>query len=118
MRIRHFASVAVLLCLVPLTLGTHAQPRGLATDQGYVGLGMAPPTFHEENFQALAEALRDHTRRVVVSVVDMYRKIEKRLRELEGTPAEVRPCDAEDFGPLLRRLALDGWSATRLQVVL
>ena len=67
--------------------------------------GLTPPTFHEENFQALAEPLRGQTRRVVVSIVDMYRKIEKRMKEMEGTPAEVRPCQAEKFGPLMCRLA-------------
>jgi hypothetical protein len=35
----------------------------------------------------------------------MYRKIEKRLKMLEGTPAEVRTCDAEDLEALMRRLA-------------
>ena len=67
--------------------------------------GITPPAFHQENFQRLAESLRGHTRRVVVSIVDMYRKIEKRLKKLEGTPAAICPCDAEDFGPLMRRLA-------------
>jgi hypothetical protein len=63
---------------------------------------ITPPAFHEGNFRRLAESLRGHTRRVVVSIVDMYRKIEKRMKELEGTPAAVRPCDAEDLGPLMR----------------
>ncbi|MGA2068734.1 MAG: DUF1848 domain-containing protein [Thermoguttaceae bacterium] len=67
--------------------------------------GLTPPAFHQENFQRLAESLRGHTHRVVVSIVDMYRKIEKRLKKLEGTPAAVRTCDAEEFGPLMRRLA-------------
>jgi len=66
--------------------------------------GITSPAFHEENFQRLAESLRGHTRRVVVSIVDMYRKIETRLKKLEGTPAAVRPCDAGDLGPLLRGL--------------
>jgi hypothetical protein len=35
----------------------------------------------------------------------MYRKIEKRLRKLEGTLAAMSSCAAEDFGPLIRRLA-------------
>ena len=38
---RRSAFAAVLLAFVLLALGTHAQPRGLAADQGYVGLGMA-----------------------------------------------------------------------------
>jgi hypothetical protein len=67
--------------------------------------GMTPPSFHEENFQQLAAALRGHTRRVVVSIVDMYRKIEKRMKTLAGTPAAVRPCDVAELGPLMRRLA-------------
>ena len=67
--------------------------------------GMTPPAFHQENFQRLAESLKGHTRRVVVSIVDMYRKIEKRLKRLEGTLAALRPCDAGDLGPLMSRLA-------------
>jgi len=66
---------------------------------------MTPPAFHQKNFQALAQSLRGHTRRVVVSSVDMYRKIEKRLKKLEGTPAAICPCDAGDFEALMRRLA-------------
>jgi hypothetical protein len=67
--------------------------------------GITPPAFHEENFRRLAESLKGHTRRVVVSIVDMYRKIEKRLRKLEGSPAAMRPCDAGDFETLMRALA-------------
>jgi len=66
---------------------------------------ITPPAFHEENFQRLAESLKGHTRRVVVSIVDMYRKIDSRLKKLEGTPAQVRPCDTEDLAPLMRGLA-------------
>ena len=67
--------------------------------------GITPPAFHQENFQRLAESLRGHTCRVVVSIVDMYRKIEARLKKLEGTPAAVASCNAGDFGPLMRGLA-------------
>jgi hypothetical protein len=67
--------------------------------------GMTPPAFHEENFQRLAESLSGHTRRVVVSIVDMYRKIEKRLKKLDGTPTGIRPCDATELEGLMRRLA-------------
>jgi len=67
--------------------------------------GITPPAFHEENFRRLAESLRGHTRRVVVSIVDMYRKIEKRMKALDGTPAAVRHRDADDLGSLMRRLA-------------
>lgn len=67
--------------------------------------GITPPAFHQENFQRLAESLRGRTRRVVVSIVDRYRKIESRLKQLEGTQAAVCDCEAEDFAPLMRRLA-------------
>jgi hypothetical protein len=67
--------------------------------------GLTPPAFHRENFQRLAESLRGCTRRSVVSIVDMYRKTESRLKELEGTPAAIRPCEAGDFQKLMRDLA-------------
>jgi hypothetical protein len=67
--------------------------------------GITPPTYHEENFRRFAESLRGHTCRVVVSIVDMYRKIAKRMKALDGTPAAVRHCDAGDLGSLMRRLA-------------
>ena len=35
----------------------------------------------------------------------MYRKIEKRMKTLEGTAAAIRPCTADDLGTLIRRLA-------------
>jgi hypothetical protein len=67
--------------------------------------GITPRKFHEENFGRLAELLRGHTRRAVISIVDMYRKTEARLKELEGTAAAVRPCDVEDLAGLMRKLA-------------
>ena len=67
--------------------------------------GITPPAFHEENFGQLAESLSGRTSRVVISIVDMYRKTAARLKELEATPAAVRPCDPNDFAALMRRLA-------------
>jgi hypothetical protein len=37
--------------------------------------------------------------------VDTYRKTQRRLKELDGTPAAVRPCDAEELASLMRGLA-------------
>ena len=62
-------------------------------------------TFHRDNFQRIAASLRDHTRRSVISIVDSYRKTERRLRKLEGTPAAVQACDPEDFRKLMCDLA-------------
>jgi DNA repair photolyase len=61
--------------------------------------------FHRENYGRLAEALRGSTRRSVVSVVDMYRKAERRLKSLDHTPAAVETWDPERMGGLLRDLA-------------
>lgn len=67
--------------------------------------GLTTPAFHRENFQRLAESLRNRTHRVVISIVDMYRKTETRLKELEGTPAAVQPCEPGEFQELMRDLA-------------
>jgi hypothetical protein len=67
--------------------------------------GLTPPTFHRENFQRLAETLKGRTRRCVISIVDAYRKTESRLRNLEGTPAAVRPCGAAEFRQLMTEMA-------------
>jgi hypothetical protein len=67
--------------------------------------GLTPPTFHCENFQRLAESLRNRTRRSVVSIVDMYRKAESRMSALVGTPAAVQPCGPAEFETLMRDLS-------------
>jgi hypothetical protein len=66
---------------------------------------LTPPAFHRENFQRIAESLRNRTRRSVVSIVDTYRKTESRMKNLEGTPAAVQPCDVGEFQSLMRDLA-------------
>ena len=66
---------------------------------------LTPPTFHHENFQHLAESLRGYAHRSVISIVDMYRKTESRMRNLEGTPAAAQPCDAAEFQRLMCKLA-------------
>jgi hypothetical protein len=66
---------------------------------------LTTPEFHRDNFQHLAEALRNRTRRSVISIVDMYRKTQKRLKKLEGTRAAFEPCDQPQFEQLMRELA-------------
>jgi DNA repair photolyase len=61
--------------------------------------------FHRDNYGRLAEALRGYTRRSVVSVVDRYRKAERRLKGLDRTPAAVETWEPEEMGVLLRDLA-------------
>ena len=86
------------------TAGSEAGRSGATTRSSSPGI--TRPAFHQENFQRLAESLRGHTRRVVVSIVDMYRKIEKRMKELDGTPAAICPCMPRVTSRrLMRRLA-------------
>jgi hypothetical protein len=61
--------------------------------------------FHGENYARLAESLRSYTRRSVISVVDMYRKAQRRLKSLDDGPAAVESPSLEDIAPLLRELA-------------
>jgi hypothetical protein len=56
--------------------------------------------FHRRTFERLATALRGYTRRCVISLLDSYRKIEKRMKGIEPLP----PTGA-DFEALLRFLA-------------
>lgn len=46
-------------------------------------------SFHLENFERIAVALRGYTNRCVISMVDIYRKSRKRLRQLEERGASV-----------------------------
>ena len=83
---------------------------------------LTPPAFHRENFQRIAESLRNRTRRSVVSIVDMYRKTESRMKDLEGTPAAVRLCDCGEFQCLMRDLAdlarINGMDIVRIRASL
>ena len=67
--------------------------------------GLTPVSFHRDNFQRIAESLRNATRSAVISIVDVYRKTESRMRALEGTPAAVQPPDATQFEELMRGMA-------------
>lgn len=50
--------------------------------------------YHEARFEALCRALSGHTERVLISVVDFYRKTTRRLRELERQDVLVEPVTA------------------------
>lgn len=66
---------------------------------------LTPVSFHRDNFQCIAESLRNATLRAVISIVDVYRKTESRMRALKGTPAAVQPPDATQFEELMRGMA-------------
>lgn len=63
--------------------------------------------FHEDRFSAIADRLRGKSHRVMVSVVDFYRKTERRLAELETESGFLfqRNVPISDIEGLLKRLA-------------
>jgi hypothetical protein len=66
------------------------------------------PDFHRRTFAQIAEVLRGSTRRVVVSLMDVYKKAQKRLRELAQHGIVIEPAGGPltpAVGDLLRGLA-------------
>jgi hypothetical protein len=51
--------------------------------------------FHQETYARIARALRGHTYRSVISLLDMYRKLDKRLHALAGQGVEVVDYDGK-----------------------
>lgn len=69
--------------------------------------GKTPVAYHLENFERLGGQLAGSTRRVVISLLDFYRKAQGRLEALEG-PARVVAPREEDLDvliPGLQRIA-------------
>jgi hypothetical protein len=60
--------------------------------------------FHQKTYRNIAQALRGHTGRSVISIVDIYRKAEKRFRELASQGVEIMDCEPEAFGNLMSTL--------------
>jgi hypothetical protein len=63
--------------------------------------------YHLNAFEQIAAPLRGHTRRVIISLVDFYRKTERRLAELERQTGERfcrPPSSSPGFEPLMRGL--------------
>jgi hypothetical protein len=76
-------------------------------------------SFHCERFAHIAGALRGRTRRVVISVMDLYRKTERRLRQLADQGLEVasysgRPSARFDglMGDLVQAACQNGMEIT------
>ncbi|MHB0939638.1 MAG: DUF1848 domain-containing protein [Armatimonadota bacterium] len=66
---------------------------------------LTPPVFHVKQFTRLAEALRDLTRRVTVSIMDDYRWVSARLKRLEREGVARLEMTDEELGRVLRSLA-------------
>ncbi|MBA7689955.1 hypothetical protein ES703_98474 [subsurface metagenome] len=60
--------------------------------------------FHQKSYRNIAQALRGYTGRSVISIVDIYRKAEKRFRELASQGVEIMDCEPEAFGNLMSTL--------------
>ena len=62
------------------------------------------PEFHQMTYQHIAQSLRGYTCRSVISIVDVYRKAQKRLRELAERSVELLDCEGEAFDDLMHAL--------------
>lgn len=60
--------------------------------------------FHRQAYERIARALRGYTRRSVISLLDIYRKAEKRLGALAGQGIELAAPDQDDVEKLMRTL--------------
>lgn len=65
----------------------------------------SPAAYHRERFAEIAGELAGFTERVVVSIVDLYRKTERRMKALQDVGAGVTECPADAFADLMRALA-------------
>jgi len=62
------------------------------------------PEFHQQTYERIARALRGYTRRSVISLLDVYRKAEKRLKALAQQGIELATPDEDDLSKLMRTL--------------
>ena len=62
--------------------------------------------FHKETYQRIAEALKGHTSRSVISIVDIYRKAAKRLRQMEKQGVCITEPTKENLGHLMKSLSV------------
>jgi Domain of unknown function (DUF1848) len=71
---------------------------------------ITPPAFHLEAYAHIAEALRGCAFRSVISLMDAYPKIGKRLKTLAEQGVRLLPCDPsqEWFGEWMRSLVAIG----------
>lgn len=65
-------------------------------------------SYHRDRFARLARELKGHTKRVVVSVVDIYRRMSRRLRELAAQGSNIedeRGIEPEELAELMTSLS-------------
>lgn len=62
-------------------------------------------SFHASTFERLAYALRDSTRRLVISIVDLYHKTGKRMENLTSRDDTLRMATQRNFPAMLELLS-------------
>ena len=60
--------------------------------------------FHKQRFEFIADKLRGHTFRCIISFVDIYRKIEGRIKELNDAGFFLNECNDSNLPDLLSSL--------------
>jgi DNA repair photolyase len=61
-------------------------------------------SFHRATFTAIAKALKSHTKRAVISFVDIYQSIASRMRRLEKSDLRLIPVEDDHLRNLSRAL--------------
>ncbi len=61
--------------------------------------------FHRETYQRIAEALKGHTGRCIISIVDIYQKATKRLKLLEEQGIRIMEPPKEKFDELMKSMS-------------
>jgi len=61
--------------------------------------------FHSETHQRIAEELKGRTSRCIISIVDIYRKVTRRLKLLEEQGIRILEPPGEKFGELMKSMS-------------
>lgn len=61
--------------------------------------------FHMKTYETLAKQLRGYTRRSIMSVVNVYRKVRQRVTALREKGIDFLECEGEAFAELMRFMA-------------
>ena len=64
-----------------------------------------PPDFHRKRFEEISRHLLGYTSRSIISVVNIYRKVRRRLSGLKAKGIEVTECEEKAFGELMGFMA-------------
>jgi len=63
------------------------------------------PEFHRNRYEAISKRLRGYTNRSIISVVNVYKKVTQRLKNLSERGIEVMECSEKTFGDLMGFMA-------------